>query len=159
MSRIVNVVSVVICLVFQAGLAGAQSATDRTAVQNRIVSSERAIIDAILKNDARAFHSYVVPDSYVVGGDGVMKVADFDKMMNEMKANCKITKWALGESTFYWFNDSTVVHTYKTTIDGRCQDQPLRPIWASSVWVNKSGKWLGAFHQETEVMPPAAAKK
>jgi hypothetical protein len=158
MSRII-MVSVVVCFVLQAGPATAQNATDRTAAQNLIDRSEKAITDAILKNDPKAFHSYVVPDSFVVGGEGVMKVADFDKMMSQMNADCKFTKWGLGESTFYWLNDSTVVHTYKATIDGTCQGQPLPAVWASSVWVNKGGKWLGAFHQETEVTQPAAAPK
>ena len=158
MSQILIAASVVVCLALQAGPAAAQTAPNRTETENRIASSEKAIIDAIFKNDAKTFHSYVVPDSYAVGGEGVLKVSAFDQMMNEMKTNCKVAKWAVSDPTFYWFNDSTVVYTYKLTVDGTCQNQPMGATWGSSVWVNKGGKWLGAFHQDTEVSPPAAKK-
>ena len=41
--------------ILQAGPVPAQSGTDRTAVQNQVVESEKAIIDAILKNDPKTF--------------------------------------------------------------------------------------------------------
>jgi hypothetical protein len=158
MLRIIPV-TVALCCVLQAGLVTAQTATDRTAVQNRIVANEKAVIDAILKNDSKTFHSYVLPDSFVMSGEGVRKMADFDKMMAQMKIDCTFTKWGIGESTFYWINDSTVVHLYKTTVDGTCQGQPAPPTWASSVWANKDGKWLGAFHHESPVTAPAPGAK
>jgi hypothetical protein len=145
------------CSILQAGAVPAQSGTtDRTAVQNQVVENEKAIIDAILKNDPKTFHGYVLPDSYAIGGDGVIKAADFDKMMNEMKPDCKAAKWDLAESMFYWVNDSTVVHIFKTTIEGTCQGQAIPANWSSTVWTIKGGKWLAAFHHESEVKAPAA---
>jgi hypothetical protein len=158
MARMI-VMTVLACSILHAGQVRAQSATDRNAVQNRIVEGEKAIIDAILKNDPKTFHSHVVGDSLAAGGEGVMKVADFDKIMSQMKVDCKFTKWGLSDSTFYWLTDTSVVHIYKATIDGTCQGQPVPPTWASSVWVNKNGKWLGAFHHESPVTPPTPAAK
>jgi hypothetical protein len=107
------VLIVAACSILQAGPVLAQrGTTDRTAVQNQVVENEKAISDAILKNDPKTFHSYVLPDSYALGGDGAIKAADFDKIMNEMKADCKAAKWELAESTFYWVNDSTVVQHF-----------------------------------------------
>ena len=159
MSRII-MVTVAACSILQAGLTTAQRATDQTAVQNRIVANEKAIIEAILKNDPKTFHSLVVPDSLAVGGEGVVKVADLDTMMKNMQANCKTTKWDLTESSFYWLNDSTVVHIFKETTDRTCGGQPDdAPLWSSTVWVNKGGKWLGGFHHESTVTPPPTALK
>jgi hypothetical protein len=145
------------CSILQARPVPAQGGTtDRTAVQNQVVENEKAIIDAILNNDPKTFHSYVLPDSYALGGDGAIKAADFDKIMNEMKADCRAAKWELAESTFYWVNDSTVVHIFRTTAEGTCQGQPIPANWSSTVWTNKDGKWLAAFHHESVVKPPAA---
>jgi hypothetical protein len=80
------------CSILQAGSVTAQSGTDRTAVQNQVVESEKAIIDAILKNDPKTFHSYVLRDSYVMGGDGVIKATGLDKLIEEMTADCKLAK-------------------------------------------------------------------
>jgi hypothetical protein len=157
MSRII-VFAVSACLTLHASVVGAQSATDRSAAQKQIAGSEKAIMDAILKNDAKTFHSSVLPDSVAVGGDGVMKASDFDKMMNQMKVDCKFTKWGLQESTFYWLTDTAVVHIYKATADGTCQGQPVPDTWASTVWTNKGGKWQAAFHHESPVTPTAPQK-
>jgi hypothetical protein len=145
--------------ILQAGPVLAQSGTiDRTTVQNQVVESEKAIIDAIGKNDPKTFHSYVLPDSYAMGGDGVITAADFDKIMEEMKADCRLAKWELTESAFYWVNDSTVVHLFKTTAEGTCQGQSIPANWQSTVWTNKGGKWLAAFHHQTVAKAPAPKK-
>jgi len=155
--------SVLACSLLEAGLATAQTAADRPAVEKQIVANEKAIIAAILKNDPKTFHSYGVPDGGALLGDqGPMKGgADFDKIMSQMKTDCTFAKVELAESNFYWFNDMTVVHMFKENMDGTCKGQRLpAAVWSSTVWTNKGGKWLSAFHQETEaVAPPAAAKK
>jgi hypothetical protein len=149
---------VVACSFLQAGPVFAQSGTDRPAVEKQIVANEKAIIDAILKNDPKTFHSYVLPDSYVMGGDGVIEATGLVKLMEEMTADCKLAKWTLADSMVYWVNDSTVVHLFKTTTEGTCQAQPIPAAWQSTVWTNKGGKWLAAFHHQSDVKPPAPKK-
>ena len=148
-----------LCSVFLGVLLSAQSGTDKAAVQKQIVQNEKAIMEAILKNDPKTFHSLVVPDSLAVGGEGIVKVADLDVMMKNMQANCKTTKWDLAESKFSWLNERTVVHIFKETTDRTCGGQrDDAPLWSSTVWVNKDGKWLGGFHQESVLIAPPAQK-
>jgi Domain of unknown function (DUF4440) len=154
-----NVAVGLVCFILQTGAVAAQSGPNREAVQKQIETNERAIIEAIFRNDAKTFHSHVVGDSLILGGEGIMKVAEFDPMMKQTSAECKFSKAQISDSTFYWFNDTTLVHVYKTAMDASCNGEPIKPSWSSSVWVNKGGKWQGAFHQESEVAPPAPPKK
>jgi hypothetical protein len=155
-----NVVNAaVVCSLLQVGALSAQSATDRPAVEKQIVANEKAIVDAVLKNDPKTFHSYILADSFAVASQGVIAVADFDPVMKQQATDCKVTKFEFAESRFYWVNDTTVVHMFKETFEGTCKGEPINPNWASSVWTKKNGKWLGAFHHESEIMPPPAAKK
>ena len=62
-----------VCFILQSGAVTAQSGPNREAVQKQIETNERAIIEAIFKNDAKTFHSHVVGDSLIVGGEGVIK--------------------------------------------------------------------------------------
>src|SRR6202022_1106379 len=144
--------------VLHAGAAGAQTAVNRTAVQAQIVANEKAISDAFVKGDLKAFHALVVPDSSAVDATGIMKIGpDFDKMM----ADYKETSSTIDSSQFYWLNDTTVVHMYRWSGKATFQGNPApSPVWASTVWINKGSKWLGAFHQESVAMamPPAAGK-
>ena len=158
MKRIPLAAFALAAFVLHAGAAGAQTAVNRTAVQAQIVANEKAVNDAFVKGDLKAFHALVVPDSYAVDPTGIMKLGpDFDKMM----ADYKETSFTIDSSQFYWLNDTTVVHMFRWSGKASFQGTPApSPVWASTVWINKGGKWLGAFHQESVAMAmsPAAAK-
>jgi hypothetical protein len=153
MFRIIAVTAVA-CVALQVGLMTAQSATDRTAVQKQILADEKAVIDALTKGDAKSFDSYVLPDSYFPIGGVVLKAADVVRAMKEMTKGCGPIRVALTESIFYWVSDSTVVHIYKATATsyGICQDGPIPTLLSSTVWTNRGGKWLAAFHQDSYAM-------
>ena len=127
-------------------------------MEKQIATSEKAIVDAIVKNDPKTFHGYVLADSFAMASQGVIAVADFDNVMKRQAAACKVTKFDFPESRFYWVNDTTVVHMFKETFEGTCNGETVNPNWASTVWTNKNGKWLGAFHHESEITPPAPKK-
>jgi hypothetical protein len=156
MRNVVNTVAV--CLLLQVAVT-AQGGTDRAAVQKQILANEKAIVDAVLKNDPKTFHSYILADSFAMASQGIIAVADFDPVMKQQATDCKITKFDFLESKFYWINDTTVVHMFKETFEGTCKGEPVNPNWASSVWTNKGGKWVGAFHHESEIVPPPAGAK
>jgi hypothetical protein len=44
--------------------------------------------------------------------------------------------------------------TYKGIADGACAGKPIPTVWASSLWVNRKGKWVAFSHQETDVRTP-----
>jgi hypothetical protein len=151
------IVAAVAVSLLQAGAAFGQGSPNKAAIEKQIVQGETAIMKAISADDPKTFHSYVLPDSYAVG-DTVMKVADFDAVMKEMKAKCTIKSSVVEDSTFYWIDDTTVVHIFKPKIDGTCEGEPMTGRWSSTVWTNRGGKWSAAFHQETEIpkaAPPA----
>lgn len=158
MRRACAALFLVACVV-HSGAVEAQNRPGRAAVEKQIEASERAIIEAIFKNDSKTFLGLVVSDSFIASGEGVVNVADFAPLMKETAAQCKFNKVETSDNTFYWFNDTTLVHIYKTIMDATCDGKPIPVSLSSSVWVNKDGKWQGAFHQETEVSPPPAPKK
>ena len=44
--------------------------------------------------------------------------------------------------------------TYKLDQKGSFNGEPFQPtVYASTVWVNRSGKWVAAFHQESTPAP------
>jgi len=139
----------------------APAAANRAATEKQIVASERAINEAFLKGDLKAFHANIAPDAVNVDMGGIMKASgpDFDKMLQATK----LQTWNIDGSQFYWVNDTTVVHMYRWTGKGTYEGQAIpSPTWASTVWANKGGKWVAVFHQESLAMsppaPPAAQK-
>jgi hypothetical protein len=138
--------------------AQAPAAQNRAATEKQILTLERAINEAIAKGDMKSFHANVAPDTVGIDSGGITKVntPDFDKMMQQ----AKIQSWDIDATQFSWINDNTVIILYRWTGKGTFQGQPVpSPVWTSTVWTNRGGKWMAVFHQESVAMspPPAAA--
>jgi Domain of unknown function (DUF4440) len=154
MTRRVLVCSLVLGVITTvAAYPQAPGAANRAAIEKQIVANERAINDAVAKGDMKTFHSIVAADAAGVDTGGINRVnaPDFDKMMLQ----AKIQSWNIDGSQFYWVDDNTVVHMYRWTGKGTFGGQPVSsPVWTSTVWTNKGGKWTAVFHQETVAMAP-----
>ena len=127
----------------------AATATPAGPTQADIEAKERAIWDAIKAKNWDAFAGMLSDDFVIVGGDGVQTKS---QMMDDIK-KYDLTEYTLSDFRFVKVDADLAVITYtsteKSSYDGR--PSPGKPTRASSAWVNKGGKWLAAYHQETDV--------
>src|SRR5215813_5531548 len=121
---------------------------------------EKSVWDAIKNKDYDGFGNMLANDMIYVGPEAV----------NDKQASINgIKTFELVDSTFSdWkylpIDKDAVVVTYtaksKVKMNGKEMDDTTR---CSSAWVNRNGKWLSIYHQETPVKPaqpaPAAANK
>jgi uncharacterized protein (TIGR02246 family) len=130
---------------------------NRAADEKQIIANERRAHEAIAKGDAAAFLALLAPDAIAVDPMmGVAKAADFAAMFKDMK----IQNWNIDESRVHWLNADAAIHTFRWTGKGVAMGQTFStPMRSTTVWVRQGGKWLAAFHQETEITPPPPAKK
>ena len=148
----------VIVAVFATGSVWAQDAAGEKA----IIAAERAIHEALAKGNVAAFKEQVAADSFAIDGMmGRMATAEFIKSFPEINKDMKLESWDLTEPKVIWSDPNNAVLTYKWVGKGTFQGQPIpSPVWASTVWTKRSGKWTAVFHQETVPMPaPPPAKK
>jgi len=144
---------VLAAVVVAPSLAVAQSKTDANAKQ--IEAMERAINTAIQKGDMTAFKANIADDAVTLDGTGPSTVAEFMKMFNQIK----LTKFTIDKAKVQFLNDTTAIITYLFTGEGSMMGQAMpSPTWASTVWVNRAGKWQAVFHQESVAAPPPAKK-
>ncbi len=138
--------------VLGAGYARAQD----PQTEKMLVANERAINDAVAKGDVAAFTKYVAADGWSVDGTaGRMSVPDFLKGFAEMTSGLKITSSDITDSMVQWVDATTAVHSYKWIVQGTYQGVAMpSPVWVSTVWTKKNGKWMAMFHQESVVTPP-----
>ncbi len=138
-------------VVVGAGYAGAQD----LQAEKTIIANERVQLDAIAKGNAAAFAQYAAADGWSVDGTaGRMSVADFLKGFDEMTKGLKVASWDMTDSMVQWVDATTGVHTYKFSIQATYQGVPMpSPVWVSTVWTKKNGKWMAMFHQESVVAP------
>jgi ketosteroid isomerase-like protein len=137
------------------GIAAAQDAQ----AEKTIIANERAVNDAFAKGDSAAFKALVAADGWAVDSViGRAPVADMLKDFAGLTKELKITSWDITESKIVWVDATTAIHSYKWTAKGTDHGKPLvSPVWASTVWTKKSGKWMALFHHESP-LPAADAK-
>lgn len=142
----------VAALVIVPSLAAAQN---REAIARQMEANERAINVAIQKSDMAAFKALVAEDGVNVDGMGVSTVAEFMKMFSQLK----LDSFSIDQVKVTFLNDSAAVITYRFTGKGSMMGMPMpSPVWASTAYANRGGKWVAVFHQET-VPTPMAMKK
>ena len=133
-------------------LASAQNA----ALAKQIEANERAVSEAVAKNDAAGFNKLIAADAISMDGAGLMAVSEFVKILPQVKT----TSWAIDQVKVTAINDTTALITYRWTGKGTFMGQAMpSPVFASTIWASKAGKWMAVFHQETTATPPPPATK
>jgi len=121
-------------------------------------SKEKEVWQMIQKQDLNAFGAALTDEQIYVSSDGVRdKAATIKGVTGLTPAEVVFSNWK-----FISIDKDAVVNVYtvklKTTTDGKTEEATAH---ASSVWVNRGGKWLSIFHQDCEaanVPPPPPAK-
>jgi hypothetical protein len=117
--------------------------------QADIESKERAVWDALKSKNWDAFAGMLADDFIIVGQEGVQTKAQAVETIRKYD----MTEYSFADIKFVKVDADLAIISYtateKSTYDGH--PMPSKPSRASSAWVNKGGKWLVAYHQETEV--------
>jgi hypothetical protein len=64
---------------------------------------------------------------------------------------CEVKSFTLSDWKLSMVDADAALLTYKGVTDGTCAGQALPPVWSSSLWVNRKGKWVVFSHTETNV--------
>jgi hypothetical protein len=140
------------------GAANANAAaTPKTAAnvsETDAIAREKQLWDAIRNKDFDGFAGMLADDEVYVSNDGVHDKADTVKGVKELA----LTDVALSDWKFVAADKDAAVVTYTVALKGTSGGEqiPTQPVRASSAWVNRDGKWLAVYHQDTEVMPAPA---
>ncbi|HEV7889536.1 MAG TPA: nuclear transport factor 2 family protein [Pyrinomonadaceae bacterium] len=143
-----------------ANAAPTATATPAGVSQADIEAKEHQVWDAIKAKNWDAFAG-MLSDDFVIVDDGGVQTKS--QMMESIK-KYDLTEYSFADVKFVKVDPDLAIITYtsteKSSFDGH--PSPSEPKRASSAWVNKGGKWVAAYHQETEVAkatppPPGGA--
>jgi hypothetical protein len=121
----------------------------KAQVLKKLSANETALWNAWKNKDAKPFQNSLAADGVMIGEEGVGTKADVVQMMGS--SPCEIKSFTLSDWKISMVNADAAVLTYKGVADGTCGGQPIPTVWASSLWVNRKGKWMAFSHQETSV--------
>ncbi|MDQ2937956.1 MAG: nuclear transport factor 2 family protein [Acidobacteriota bacterium] len=122
---------------------------------------EKAAWNAIQNKDYEAFGSMLASEQLEVTSEEVHDKAATLASIKEFEP----TEVALVDWKFLLVDKNAFAVTYTANVKGKYNGKELPPgsVRASSLWVNRDGKWLAIYHQECPIKPstppPPASKE
>ena len=117
-----------------------------SAAADRLMAAENKMLDDLTKHDKDAFFSAIAPGSWSVDEGGWMKIDDFRQAWDQLK----IERSRTSDMKVIPVTATSAIVTYKLEQQGSIGGQPFPAIvYASTVWVQKNGKWRAVLHQES----------
>jgi hypothetical protein len=129
--------------------SSASPAASATAVPADPIEREKMVWDTLKRRDYDAFAAFLDDAQVEVGPDGVNDKAATLKGVRTFDA----TKADLSDFKTVRFDEDASLVTYLVTTTGPKPEKER----ASTLWVNRGGKWRALFHQGTAVSEPAAS--
>jgi uncharacterized protein (TIGR02246 family) len=125
-----------------------------TSVEAEIVALEKRAFEAWKTKDRKFFEEHMSEEGQYIDLNGVGAKAQYVKAI--IDNNCTVRSYSLDNTKVTMLSKDVALLTYRYAHDAVCGGNPeSSPLWASTVYVNRAGNWLIAFHQE---IPAAQAK-
>jgi hypothetical protein len=123
-------------------------AMTKAQMLKKLSAMETKLWEAWKNKDTKPFQATLASDSIMVGDSGTSGKTNAIKELESMA--CDVKSYSLSDWKLTMINSSAALLTYKGTQDATCGGTTSPPaVWASSIWVNRGGKWLAFSHQET----------
>jgi hypothetical protein len=142
----------------QCGPARPKTPTGTGSLEEMIVAQERLVIDAIKKKDAEAFKALVDVNGTAVDSQGIKKISDVIPAL--FAPGMTFSEYTLEDPQVRSIDKNTAIIHYTSsatvTMDGKTISGKS---YETTVFVRRVSKWIGVFHQTSEVAPPATGAK
>jgi hypothetical protein len=135
----------------------AEASPAATAAGDAVIAREKEVWENLRAKNPDGFAAMLADEFVYVAEDGVYgKSATVDGTRQ-----MALTDVSLGDWKVVTLDGDAAVVAYTVTIKGTSGGQPVRetPVRAGSLWVNRGGKWVGVYHQDTTVSESPGGSK
>ena len=122
-------------------------AMSKAQIQKSLIATEKKLWEAFKNKDAKPFKATLAADSVMVGEEGVADKATAIKGITSQ--DCDVKSYTLSDFKVAMASPTVAMLSYKSTVEGTCKGAAIPAVWASSVYVNRGGKWYAFSHQES----------
>jgi hypothetical protein len=138
-----------LCLTAIAGVAWAATPD----ISDQLIKLEKQSWVAWQKHDARFYQGFLSDDHVEVGFAGP---GDKANVVKGVESGCTVKSYDTKGFKVSRLGPDTALVTYWASQDTLCGGQPVpSPVWASSLYVKRKGKWLNAVYQQSAIPAPA----
>jgi hypothetical protein len=140
-------------LSFVAGQAFAAPMADDDAIKDALVKLETASWVAWKGHDGAFFDSFLSDDHVEIHPNGAVGKADVVKSVAQ--PICTVASYNLGPMQFTRVSTDVAVLVYYAEQDTKCgKFQVPSPVWATSLYARRDGRWVNVLYQHTAAVKP-----
>ena len=139
-------------------LLAAATAAAPTATEHKLVDMEKQSWAAWQKMDSSFWSRFLSDDHIEISGYvGVTGKAD---VIRAISAHiCKVNSYAVDHFTFRQLDARNAVLVYRAEQDTTCGTIKVpSPVWATSLFQLRGGRWQNVLYEHTPVLAPPAKK-
>lgn len=120
-------------------------------LKDQIVAKEREELEALKSADYQKFADLIADDAIFLNPGGPGSKAQ----VVENSSRFKLLDFSMDEIHFVPLTDKSGIVIYKLTQKARVGEREFTSVvHASAIWVERNGKWVSVFSQETPARPP-----
>jgi len=121
---------------------------DKTALKETLMGLEKQSWEAWKKRDGKFFEGFLAEDHVEVGMSGTATKAQIVGFVGS--PICLVKSYKVDKFELTVFDANTALLTYYAEQDTTCNGAPVpSPVWTSSLYVKRGGRWLNALYQQT----------
>ena len=125
---------------------GTEASTD--ALKETLMQLEKQSWEAWKNRDGTFYQTFLSDDHVELGFGGRSTKSSVVAFVGSPV--CVVKSYALDHFQLTVFNASTALLTYHAVQDTNCGGKPVpSPVWVSSLYVQRNGRWLNALYQQT----------
>lgn len=124
-------------------------ARDRADVEADLIELERQSWRAWQARDGDFFEDFLSDDHVEVGFAGVTDKATV--VASVRTSDCVVRSYTIADFKAVRLAPDVALLTYHASQDTTCRGVPVpSPVWASSLYVRRDGRWRNAAYQQTK---------
>jgi len=124
-------------------------AQEAVGLKESLVARERQSWEAWKARDGKFFQEFLSEDHVEVGFNG--RTSKASVVAGVASPLCVVKSYAVDRFELTLFEANTALLTYHAEQDTTCGGRPVpSPVWVSSLYVRRDGKWLNASYQQTQ---------
>ena len=151
MTRILIALSPLL-LIVSAGSSGGIARPGQDALKDSLVKLEKQSWQAWQHRDGGFFQTFLSDDHVEVGFGGITRKAAV--VAGVASPACVVHSFAIDSFELTQLNPTTALLTYHAAQQTVCNGRAVpSPVWASSLYVRRGGRWLNAMYQQSQATP------
>ena len=126
----------------------AQQQQTPDSIKEKLIALEKQSWEAWKNQDARFYSNFLSNDHIELGFYGASTKNDIVSFIASHA--CNVQSYSVDKFSVKMLDTNIAVLTYYAEQNTQCHNKVPSPVWVSSIYIHRNGKWENVFYQQTQ---------